>query len=306
MEVLTASFGFCIGINRAYRGMHERASSEAPFTVAHQNSGMEFDTLRRIERRDPELLKRYPGLEKVSVSHTPSELGEGDRLVLGFHGLSDEAKTDLAKRGVELLEDLICPFIAKLDRLVERYVAAGFDVAMVGSANNHHLRTARKIAAAHGRRCFAVVKAEDIERIPYEEGQHTVLVGEVTGNTETFRDVIARIETLRLPVEVRKTMCSDSYARQKNASELAQKAEVVVLVDDGGDGAHSVYEVCTAVNHNVHRVRAKEEVQREWFDGADTVAVVGGILVPEWTLAAVAWQVRALCGEDQISTSPAG
>ena len=49
------------------------------------------------------------------------------------------------------------------------------------------------------------------------------------------------------------------------------------------------------MNRQVYRVRAKEEVRREWFVGADTVAVVGGILVPEWTLAAVAWHVRTLC-----------
>src|SRR5262245_31273699 len=92
MEVLTASFGFCIGINRAYRGMNERALKEAPFTVAHQNSNNEFDTLRRIERRDPALLERYPGLNQVAVTHNVEELDQGDRLVLGFHGLPSRSE----------------------------------------------------------------------------------------------------------------------------------------------------------------------------------------------------------------------
>jgi hypothetical protein len=65
MEVLTASVGFCLGITRAYREMNKRALAEAPFAVAHQNAGGEFDTLSRIERREAGLLdagrRRSPG-----------------------------------------------------------------------------------------------------------------------------------------------------------------------------------------------------------------------------------------------------
>lgn len=294
MEILTASRGFCMGIDRAYRGMSKRASAEAPFVAAHQNSGSEFDTLRRVVRRDPELLARYPGLDRVTVSFDVATLDAGDRLVLGFHGLPKEQKDDLAATGVTMLDDLMCPFIAKLDRIVERYASAGFDVAMVGSADNHHLRTARKLAGAHGRRCFPIVQALDIDALPYEDGQPVVLVGSVTGNTELFQEVIERIAALKLPVKVMKTMCSDSYARQRTARELAQEADLVVLVDDGGDGSQSVFEVCARANPRVHRIKQKQQVQPDWLVGARKVAVVGGILVPEWTINEVAQHIRTI------------
>ena len=92
MEVLTANSGFCIGIVRAYRGMNERALNEAPFAVAHQGSASDYDTLRRIEDSDPNLLAQYPGLNRVAVVHDVDELKEGDRLVLGFHGLPEPTK----------------------------------------------------------------------------------------------------------------------------------------------------------------------------------------------------------------------
>src|SRR5262249_45275281 len=86
MEILTASVGFCLGITRAYREMNKRALAEAPFAVAHANAGSEFDTLSRIERREPALLAQYPGLRELSVVRDVSTLGAGDRLILGFHG----------------------------------------------------------------------------------------------------------------------------------------------------------------------------------------------------------------------------
>src|SRR6201981_823070 len=90
VEVLTASVGFCLGITRAYREMNKRGPAEAPFAVAHQNAGGEFDTLSRIERREAGLLADYPGLRELSVVRDVSTLGARGRLPLGFHLLKKE------------------------------------------------------------------------------------------------------------------------------------------------------------------------------------------------------------------------
>ena len=295
MEILTAGFGFCIGIDRAYREMNKRALNDAPFTVAHQNSKSDFDTLRRIARKEPELLARYPALSNVSVTHDVAAMGKGERLVLGFHGLPNDAKADLAARGVELVDDLMCPFIAKLDRVVERHAAEGFDIAIVGAKGGHHCRTAQQIAEQHGRRCFVIERKEDIDSLPDEEGRPIALVGQVTGNTETFKDVIERVRDSGRPIKVAKTMCSDSHSRQKAVADIAQKADLVILVDDGGDAARSVFEVCSRVNQRVHRIRSKDEIRADWFDGAGTTAIVSGILTPEWSVQEVVRHVQGLC-----------
>jgi 4-hydroxy-3-methylbut-2-enyl diphosphate reductase len=303
MEILTPEFGFCIGINRAYRGMNERAVQDGAFTVAHQNSMSEFDTLRRIDRRDPELLKRYPGLERVSVAYDVAALAEDDRLVLGFHGLPAKTKEDLATRGVNLLDDLICPFIAKLDRVVERHVEEGFDVAIVGTKENHHCRVAKQICEEHGHRCYVIERADDIESLPYEDGRRIALVGQVTGNTETFKEVIERLQKSQKPVKIVKTMCSDSYNRQRVAAEFAREADLIIMVDDGGDGSKSVLEVCSRVNPRIHRIRSKDDLRAEWFDGVQKTAVLGGILVPDWLIDEVSRHIRALCS-DREKESP--
>jgi len=222
-------------------------------------------------------------------------MGEGDRLVLGFHGLPKEAKNGLTARGVDLVDDLICPFIAKLDRVVERLTSEGFDIAIVGMKDSHHCRTAEKLAQQHGQRCVVIERADDIETLPYAEGRPIALVGQVTGNTETFNEVVERIRKLELPVKIVKTMCSDSHSRQKAAAEFAREADVVILVDDGGHASQSVFEVCSWRNQRVHRIRAKEEIHAEWFDGASRTAVVGGILVPDWSIQEVIGHIRAIC-----------
>lgn len=296
MEILAARVGFCVGITRAYRLMNKRALDGPPFYVGHQNSSGDLDTLRRIERRDADLLSRYPGLESVSVVHDVSELRHGDRLVLGFHGLANnEVKEQLKGNGVVLLDDLQCPFIAKLDRVVERLVREGFDVAIVGRKENHHCKKARDLAERHGRRCFVIEKSEDIESIKIEEGTRVALVGQVTGNTVIFEEVVERIRTSELPLKIVRTICSDSYLRQGIAMDFAKQADVVLVLDDGGGASESVFEVCSELSKRVHRIRRKEDIRIEWLEGAGRVAVIGGILVPEWSIEEVARHVNDLC-----------
>ena len=187
-----------------------------------------------------------------------------------------------------------CPFIAKLDRVVERYAAEGFDIAIVGKQGNHHCVVAQELAERHGRRCVVIERPEDTVAISPGDSGHWVLVGQVTGNTVVFDAVIERVRAARLPVTVFRTMCGDSRTRQRHAEELARSSDVVVLIDDGGGAAQSVYEVCARHNASIHRVASKADIQRDWFDGAARVAVVGGILVPEWTIDEFAERVREL------------
>jgi 4-hydroxy-3-methylbut-2-enyl diphosphate reductase len=294
VEILTANAGFCLGITRAYRKMNERALNEGPFSVTHQNSGGEIDTLTRIARREKELLAEYPGLQELSVATDLSTLGQGDRLVLGFHGLTKDTKEDLVARGVDLVDDLICPFIAKLDKVVERLAGEGFDIAIVGAKDNHHCRVATKIADQHNRRCFVIEQPDEIDAVPVEDGRPIALVGQVTGNTQVFTEVLERIRTSRAPIKIIKTMCSDSYSRQRAAADLAQQADLVILLDDGGGAAQSLFEVCSRINKRVHRVRSKEEIQPNWFDGAQKTAILSGILVPSWVVAETARYIETM------------
>ncbi|HYP36385.1 MAG TPA: hypothetical protein VEQ62_08585 [Stellaceae bacterium] len=48
------------------------------------------------------------------------------------------------------------------------------------------------------------------------------------------------------------------------------------------------------MNNRVHRVRSKEQIKPAWFEGAGTAAIIGGILVPSWSIEDVAAYVRTL------------
>lgn len=299
MEIIKAEIGFCVGITRVYRLMNKIAADHGSFYATQRcsspHSNAEMDTLRRIERKDQHLFQLYPNLEKVTVVDDVTELRKGDRLVLGFHGLPNDIKEGLKGKEVTLLADLQCPFIARLNKVVKNLLRDGFDLIIVGKKNNHHCIEAQRLARKYDRRCFVVEKAVDIDSVIAEEGMRLALVGQVTGNTLTFNDVVERLRQKDIPVKIVRTVCSDSYLRQGIAINFAKHADVVVVVDDGGGASQSVFEVCSQLSEKVQRIRRKEDIKREWFEGVQKVAIVGGILVPQWSIDEVARHIREIC-----------
>ena len=45
----------------------------------------------------------------------------------------------------------------------------------------------------------------------------------------------------------------------------------------------------------VYRIHCKEDVEKSWLVDAGKVAIIGGILVPMWTIDEVADHVREIC-----------
>jgi 4-hydroxy-3-methylbut-2-enyl diphosphate reductase len=303
MEVRTAKIGWCVGIERAYRLMNRQAVAAAgqPLYATHRchqpHTNDDLDTLRRIERGDARLFAQYPALQTLEVLHDPAVLQEGDTLLLGFHGLPPDTRQDLSARGVEV-RDYKCPFIARLEDTVERLVAEGFDLLIMGKRQNHHCQHAQEAAARHQRQCVVIQQPEDVETIPTQTGGQWALVGQVTGNTLLWQTVVQRVQQRGLAVHVHQTVCRDSYQRQEEAIDLARQADCCLVVDDSGAASQSLFEVLSAVHTRVHRLRWRDDgswqagFDQSWLTDASSVAVVGGILVPPWALEEVAAYIR--------------
>lgn len=301
MEIITATIGFCVGIEQAYQAMNKIAAGRETTFAVHQctspHKNGEWDTLRRIEHEDAHLFARYPNLRKVSVldPHDLSSLRNGDVVVVGFHGVGQGVQELFEREGVAV-DDRQCPFIARLNEVTEKLVAEGFDIIIFGKRQNHHCVYAQRVAEAHGRRCVVAERPEDIEAMPNEKEHKWAFIGQVTGNVLEYDRVKRALQEKSIPVKIVETVCSDSYLRQNMAVKLAQEVEVMIVVDDGSGSSLSVFEVCSEQNARVHRIRSKDGIQREWFDGVTRAAVVGGILVPQWTLDEVAKHIEILSG----------
>ena len=304
MEVRTAKVGWCMGIERAYRLMNRQALATAarPLYATHRpppSTSADMDTLGRIAQGDRRLLAQYPALQTVQVVQDPSTVPGNATLMLGYHGLSHDAIETLAATGVEV-KDYQCPFITKLDDTVDRLVADGFDILIVGKRQNHHCLHAQEVASQHQRQCRVIETLADLETTPLGPTVHWALVGQVTANTLLWDAAVKWMSQRGMATHVSQTICSDSHQRQEEAIGLAHRADLCLIVDDGAGASQSLFEVLSTIHDTVYRVRWRDDGSwRASFDltrvaGAKSVAVVGGILVPLWAIEEVAAYVRDL------------
>jgi 4-hydroxy-3-methylbut-2-enyl diphosphate reductase len=78
------------------------------------------------------------------------------------------------------------------------------------------------------------------------------------------------------------TVCQPTKQRQNAALELAQQAEVVVVI--GGAQSNNTQELvrtCRRFCERVQHVQGANDLREEWFDGAQTVGITAGTSTPD-------------------------
>ena len=299
MEIHIANIGLCWGIDRAYKKMAADANAfpdrklYATHRLALPGTNRDLDTLGRIDRRDPATISAYPGIEAIHVVDDHRSLSPGDTVLLGFHGVSRQEILDMKSNGIDI-RDHKCSFIESLDSKVEKAVANGYNLIFIGKPATHHARHACQVAGAGEKKCIVINAVEDFLAISHQPEERWALVGQVTGNSLVWRDIVEANKSCQLADVVLSTLCSDSFDRQAEALRLIQSCDAVLLVDDGGGGANSVADVLSTEKKPFFKLRWKEDeswrdaIVSEWFKNVGVLGIVGGINVPSWSLIAVA------------------
>lgn len=294
LEVQVATIAYCWGIDLAMKRIAKATTNDA-LQATHRWSpkpeARRWDPLELVRRRDALLVQTYPGLEQVEVI---DKLGDvtTNRLALGHHGTVEPS----AQAGNARILDFTCPFIANSDNRARMLVEAGYDLILFGKPGNHHCEFAKSAAEAAGQVGVIGEMVSELHAQLQVPGRNWACLGQVTANVALWTAFMNDLNALKMPIHIVDTVCSDSHDRQAEGLLLAQRCDVVILVNDHGGSTLSMFETCHAANPNTFRFdpMAGEELNPDWFEEAHSVAVVGGIHVPKWILDEVGARVSRL------------
>jgi 4-hydroxy-3-methylbut-2-enyl diphosphate reductase len=94
---------------------------------------------------------------------------------------------------------------------------------------------------------------------------------------------------------MRDTVCQPTKQRQQAAIELAQRADVVIVI--GGAQSNNTHElVNTCLRHcdRVHHIQTADDLRPEWFHEDDTVGITAGTSTPDALIHELEAWLRAL------------
>jgi 4-hydroxy-3-methylbut-2-en-1-yl diphosphate reductase len=201
-------------------------------------------------------------------------------VMITAHGASQKAMGRARDRGLSVME-ATCPLVRLAHRAVVKLARDGYHPVIVGKREHVEVRGLTEDLDA-----FDVVLSE-ADVLELTERARFGVAAQTTQPIEKVRAMVDLIRRRFPSSEVRfiDTVCRPTKQRQHSAIDLAQQADVVVVIG----GAHSnntqeLVKTCSQYCARVYHVQSALDLCEHWFEGAQTVGVTAGTSTPDTTI----------------------
>ena len=282
MRILRAThLGMCFGVRDAIALALEHADA-GPLTIlgdlVHNPTvlkGLEAKGIAQASRESRGVA------QDVAAVKTPV-------LMVTAHGTSERSLARTRALGLTVVE-ATCPLVRVAHRAAAALTRDGYHIVIVGQRNHVEVRG---LTGDLDR--FDVVLDDD-DVFALEEHPRIGVVAQTTQAIEKVRRVVDLIRRRFPQSEVRflDTVCKPTKDRQSAAVEMAQQADVVIVV--GGRGSNNTRELvktCARYCASVHHVQTDADVRPEWFDAANVVGLTAGTSTPDDVIDRVEARIR--------------
>jgi 4-hydroxy-3-methylbut-2-enyl diphosphate reductase len=263
MQILRADhLGMCFGVRDAIELALTQSATE-PLTVLGDLVHNET-VLAELRAKGIKIAQNAAAVDTPTVMITA-------------HGASEAAMGRVRERGLQVME-ATCPLVHVAHRAVAKLVREGYHPVIVGKREHVEVRGLTEDLTE-----FDVVLSE-ADVLGLRERARFGVAAQTTQPIEKVR-ALAELLRRRFPTaEVRfvDTVCQPTKQRQTSAIELAQRAEVVVVI--GGAQSNNTQELvrtCSRYCARVHHVQGVNDLREEWFEGAQAVGLTAGTSTPD-------------------------
>jgi 4-hydroxy-3-methylbut-2-en-1-yl diphosphate reductase len=263
MRIIRAEhLGMCFGVRDAIALAVRQAAIE-PLTVLGDLVHNET-VLAELRSRGVKIAQQVAAVETRTVMITA-------------HGASDRALGRARERGLDVME-ATCPLVRLAHRAVVKLARDGYHPVIVGKREHVEVR-----GLTEDLEDFDVVLSE-ADVCGLRERARFGVAAQTTQPIEHVRELVRLIRRRFPHAELRfiDTVCRPTKQRQHAAIELAQQADVVVVI--GGASSNNTQELVRACGRycgQVHHVQTANDLREEWFDRAQTVGVTAGTSTPD-------------------------
>ena len=279
MEVVLAkSSGFCFGVKRAVDTVYEQADKkEQIYTygpIIHNE-----EVVKDLEQKG------------VRVLDSKEELEALDRgsIIIRSHGVSKDIYELIESKGLECI-DATCPFVKRIHKIVEKESGNGRRIIIIGNDGHPEVEGIKGWSKTPA----TVIESQD-EALRFEAktGEKLCIVSQTTFNYKKFQDLVEIFQKKGYDIIVANTICNATEERQKEALELAARADVMIVIG----GTHSsntrkLYELCKSECENTYYIQTLEDLQLELPNSVELVGITAGASTPNKIIEEVQNYVR--------------
>jgi len=273
MKILLANpRGFCAGVDRAI-DIVERAIElfGAPIYVRHEvvHNRYVVDRLRNMGAVFVEELDQVPNDATV---------------IFSAHGVSRAVQDEARRRQLKVF-DATCPLVTKVHMEVSRYAREGREVILIGHEGHPEVEgTMGQFDVSFGGQILLVETPGDVERLPVRDPARLAFVTQTTLSVDDTQLVVEalrqRFPTLATPRK--EDICYATQNRQDAVKRLVERCDIILVVGSPtSSNSNRLREIAEKAGIPGYLIDGPEDLQREWFEGKQTVGVTAGASAPE-------------------------
>ncbi len=262
--IIAKNSGFCSGVKRAIE-LAENLSEK------YKN----VYTLDAILHNDEEVKR----LKQKGITPVKSLQIKGDVLILPAHGATNE-EIKIAKTNFKKVVDTTCPLVLRTVHIIEKLKRERYGIVIVGDRGHREVKV---LSYTAGNNLIGVFKSK--KEVPRESYGKIGIVSQSTAFEEMLFSVAEQF--LRFSKEVRffNTVCEETIRRQKEAREIAQNSDCVLVI--GGKtsaNTNRLFEIAKKVNSESFFIQSEKDIKKLNLPNCAKIGILSGTSTPKWLI----------------------
>ncbi|MCR5848079.1 MAG: 4-hydroxy-3-methylbut-2-enyl diphosphate reductase [Lachnospiraceae bacterium] len=281
MEVILAeSAGFCFGVKRAVDTVYEKI----------EKGGIIYTYGPIIHNKEVVNDFLNKGVKEVNSLEELDDLPKGC-VIVRSHGVAKDIYEGIEKRGFTII-DTTCPFVKRIQKLVNVQSKAGKTIVIIGNDGHPEVEG---IKGWCENKAYVVGSKSDILELKNVIKDDVYVVSQTTFNINKFKDFVEVLKNICYDknVSVANTICNATNERQNEAAQLAEKADVMIVIGDSqSSNSRKLYEISKTHCERTYFIQTLKELHLDLPANANLVGITAGASTPKNIIEEVQKYVR--------------
>ncbi|AGB18969.1 4-hydroxy-3-methylbut-2-enyl diphosphate reductase [Thermoanaerobacterium thermosaccharolyticum] len=269
MKILIAdNAGFCFGVKRAVKMAYDQ--------INRDDSRQTYTYGELIH--NPQVVKDLEG-KGIKTIGGIDNLKENDRIIIRTHGIPEKTYKDLKEKKIELI-DMTCPFVKRVQKIVNGYYKKGYTIVIIGDKNHP------EVIGVNGwcdNSAYVIESVNDVQLLPYID--KACVVAQTTITQKMWEDSLNLLKLKVNELVSFNTICDATNKRQSSAEEISKKADVMIVI--GGKNSSNTQKLKRICEKNCKRtiqVENADEIDLSIFNDNDIVGITAGASTPDYLI----------------------
>lgn len=208
------------------------------------------------------------------------EVPNGARVIFSAHGVSPAVRAEARARQLSVI-DATCPLVTKVHLEAVKYARQGYTILLIGHAGHEEIEGTFGEAPDN---TILIETEADAESVEVEDPAKVCFLTQTTLSLDETRGIIDILRR-RFPLMTgprSQDICYATENRQVAVKAVAPMCQLLLVVGSrNSSNSKRLVEVCRRQGVAAHLLDDHRELQDDWFENVNVVAVTAGASAPE-------------------------